>query len=66
LEWDEYPDQGDRKDWFGRGEVGLFSYQPWRWFTATLGGSYGQRNSNQDINDYEEWRAFLRLTASYW
>jgi hypothetical protein len=66
LEWDEYPDQGDRKDWFGRAEVSLFSYQPWRWFTVALGGSYGQRNSNQDLNDYEEWRAFLRLTASYW
>jgi len=66
LEWDEYPDQRDRKDWFGRVEAGLLSYQPWRWFTVALAGSYGQRDSNQDVNDYEEWRAFLRLTASTW
>jgi hypothetical protein len=66
LEWDEYPEEGDRKDWFSRVEAGLLSYQPWRWFTVALGGSYGWRDSNQDVNDYEEWRAFLRLTASYW
>jgi len=46
--------------------VASFSYQPWRWFTMTLGGSYGQRDSNEDVNDYDEWRAFLRLTATYW
>jgi len=65
LEWDEYPDQGDRKDLWERVGADL-SYRPWRWFTASLGGSYGQRDSNQDVNDYEEWRAFLRLAASYW
>ena len=66
LERDEYPDQADRKDWFSRVEAGLFTYQPWRWFTVALGGSYGRRDSNQDGNDYDEWRAMLRLTASYW
>ena len=65
LERDEYPDAGDREDWFGR-VLASFSYQPWRWFTMTLGGSYGQRDSNEEVNDYDEWRAFLRLTASYW
>jgi Putative beta-barrel porin 2 len=65
LERDEFPDEGDRKDLFGRAAAEL-SYMPWRWFTVSLGGSYGQRDSNVDINDYEEWRAFLRLTASTW
>jgi hypothetical protein len=64
VEWDDYLD-ADRKEWVWR--VGpQISYQPWRWLTASLGGSYGQRQSNQDINDYDEWRAFLRLTATYW
>lgn len=65
LEWDEFPQEGDRKDWFER-VVANLNYQPWRWFTVSLGGSYGQRESNVDANDYEEWRAFLRLTASTW
>jgi hypothetical protein len=65
LEWDEYPDEADRKDWFRR-VVADLSYEPWRWFRVSLGGSYGQRDSNQDVNDYQEWRAFLRLTATYW
>jgi Putative beta-barrel porin 2 len=65
IERDEFPDEGDRKDWFGRAEARL-SYQPWRWLTASLGGSYSQRDSNVEVNDYEEWRAFLRLTASTW
>lgn len=64
VEWDNYVDS-DRKDRVWR--VGpTLSYQPWRWLTASLGGSYGQRESDQDINDYEEWRAFFRLTATYW
>jgi len=65
IERDEFPDEGDRKDWFGRSEADL-SYLPWRWLTVSLGGSYGQRDSNVDVNDYKEWRAFLRLTASTW
>jgi hypothetical protein len=64
VERDEYVD-ADRKDWVWRAGPTL-SYQPWRWLTASLGGTYGQLSSNQDINDYEEWRAFLRLTATYW
>ena len=64
VEKDEYIDI-ERKDWVWRAGPTL-SYQPWRWLTAALGGSYGQRTSDQDINDYEEWRAFFRLTATYW
>ncbi len=66
LEWDEFPDQAGREDLFSRVEAGLFTYQPWRWFTVSLSGSYGRRDSNLDGFDYDEWRAFLRLTASYW
>jgi hypothetical protein len=62
-EWDEFPDEGNRKDWFGRAAANL-NYQVWRWFAVSLGGSWGKRDSNVDVNDYEEWRAFLRLTAS--
>ncbi len=65
IERDEFPDEGDRKDWFGRAAAEL-NYDPWRWLRVSLGGSYGQRDSNVDLNDYEEWRAFLRLTASTW
>jgi hypothetical protein len=64
VERDEYVDS-DRKDWVWRAGPTL-SYQPWRWLTASLGGSYGRRSSDQDINDYDEWRAFFRLTATYW
>jgi hypothetical protein len=64
LEWDEFPEEGDRKDWFTRVGATVLSYQPWRWFTVSLGGSYGRRDSNVDVNDYEEWRALLRLAAS--
>jgi hypothetical protein len=64
VERDDFVDV-DRKDWVWRAGPTL-SYQPWRWLTASLGGSYGQRSSDQDINDYEEWRAFFRLTATYW
>jgi hypothetical protein len=64
VERDDFVDV-DRKDWVWR--VGpTLSYQPWRWLTASLGGTYGQRSSDQDINDYDEWRAFFRLTATYW
>ena len=64
VEKDDYVDE-NRKDWVWR--VGpTLSYQPWRWLTASLGGTYGQRDSDQNINDYEEWRAFFRLTATYW
>ncbi len=64
VERDDYVD-ADREDWVWR--VGpTLSYQPWRWLTASLGGSYGQRESDQDFNDYEEWRAFFRLTAATW
>jgi hypothetical protein len=66
LEWDEFPDQAGREDWFSRVEAGVLTYQPWRWFTMSLAGTYGRRDSNQDGFDYDEWRAFLRLTASYW
>ena len=62
LEHDEFPDQGDRKDWFGVARAEL-SYQPWRWLTVSLGGSYTQRDSNIDENDYKEWRGLLRLTV---
>jgi hypothetical protein len=65
LEWDEFPDEGDREDLWARVGADL-AYRPWRWLTVSLGGSYGQRESNRDVNDYEEWRAFLRLTASTW
>jgi hypothetical protein len=65
LEWDEFPDEGDRKDLWARAGADL-SYRPWRWLTVSLGGSYGQRDSNVDAVDYEEWRASLRLTASTW
>jgi hypothetical protein len=65
LEWDEFPDEGDREDLWARAGADL-AYRPWRWLTVSLGGSYGQRESNVDVNDYEEWRAFLRLTASTW
>jgi hypothetical protein len=64
VERDDFVDV-DRKDWVWRAGPTL-SYQPWRWLTAALGGSYGQRSSDQDINDYQEWRAFFRLTATYW
>jgi hypothetical protein len=64
VERDDFVD-ADRKDWIWR--VGpTLSYQPFRWLTAALGGSYGYRDSDQDINDYEEWRAFFRLTAAAW
>jgi hypothetical protein len=64
VEWDEYFNP-DRKDIVWR--VGpQVSYQPWRWLTASMGGTYGQRESDRDPNDYDEWRAFLRLTATYW
>jgi hypothetical protein len=66
LEWDEYPEESDRQDWFTRVDAVLLTYRPWRWFTVALGGSFGQRESNQDVNDYQEWRGFLRLTASTW
>ncbi|MCX5917423.1 MAG: outer membrane beta-barrel protein [Deltaproteobacteria bacterium] len=64
VERDDFVDI-NRKDWVWRAGPTL-SYQPWRWLTASLGGTYGQRSSDQDINDYEEWRAFFRLTATYW
>ena len=64
VEWDDYIEAG-RKEWIWR--VGpQVSYQVWRWLSLSLGGSFGQRQSNQDFNDYDEWRAFLRLTAAYW
>jgi hypothetical protein len=64
VERDDYIDR-NRKDWVWR--VGpTLSYQPWRWLTAALGGSYGQLESDQNINDYDEWRAFFRLTAAAW
>jgi len=64
VERDDYVD-ADREDWVWRVGPAL-SYQPWRWLTASLGGSFGQRESDQDFNDYDEWRAFFRLTATYW
>jgi hypothetical protein len=64
VERDEFIDI-DREDWFWRSGPTL-SYQPWRWLTASLGGTYGERQSDRDINDYEEWRAFFRLTAAAW
>lgn len=64
VERDEFVDI-DREDWLWRVGPSL-SYQPWRWLTVSLGGSYGRRESDQDINDYEEWRAFFRLTATAW
>ena len=64
VERDDFVD-ADREEWVWRAGPTL-SYQPLRWLTASLGGSYGQRQSDQDINDYEEWRAFFRLTAAAW
>jgi hypothetical protein len=62
--WNDYLDAG-RREWVWR--VGpQASYQPWRWFTVSLGGSFGQTQSSQNVYDYDEWRAFLRLTAAYW
>jgi len=64
VEWDDYLD-ANRKEWIWRVGPRVF-YQPLRWLTVSLGGSFGQRQSDQDFYDYEEWRAFLRLTATYW
>jgi len=59
---DSYIGSG-RKDWYWRVGVNL-SYQLTRWLTAFAGVSYNENNSNQNENDYKEWRGIVRLTAT--
>lgn len=54
----------DRDDWIW-GIGGNVSYMPLKWLTISLEVSHRENNSNIDINDYEENRGIIRLTAMY-
>ncbi|MCX5835132.1 MAG: outer membrane beta-barrel protein [Deltaproteobacteria bacterium] len=54
----------DREDWLYGVNAGL-DYQILRWLTIGVTGSYRECNSDVDINDYDEYRAIFRITATY-
>jgi hypothetical protein len=54
----------DRKDWIYTVNLG-YSYLLLRWLTLTGQVSRGEDHSSQSLNDYVDYRALLRLTASY-
>ena len=54
----------DRDDWIWS-VGGNVSYTPLKWLTISLEVSHRETDSNIDINDYEENRGIIRLTAMY-
>jgi hypothetical protein len=63
VERAEYIDT-DREDWIWQ-IGGNASYSPLRWLKLSLEVAHRENNSDVDINDYEENRAIVRLTAMY-
>lgn len=54
----------DRTDWIYTVNLG-YSYLLLRWLTLTGQVSRGEDHSSQSLNDYVDYRALLRLTASH-
>ncbi len=54
----------DQKDWVW-GIFGDASYSILKWLTASLVVSYREDHSNINILSWKEWRAFLKLTATF-
>ena len=56
--------QNPRKDWLYTADA-TADYQILRWLTIGARAGYGEDDSNIPTSSYDEWHAFLTLTASY-
>jgi hypothetical protein len=56
--------QNPRKDWLYTADV-TADYRILRWLTIGARAGYGEDDSNIPTSSYDEWHAFLTLTASY-
>jgi len=64
LERAEYNSPPNRKDWIW--EIsGNASYMLFKWLTISLVPSHREDHSNIDAAEYSEYRALLRVTATY-
>ncbi len=54
----------DQNDWLYTADA-TASYQVLRWLTLRGRVGYQQNDSNTDANSYDEWHAFLTLTATF-
>lgn len=55
---------GDRNDWLYSADA-TASYQILRWLTVGGRVGYQEDDSNIAVNSYDEWHAFLTLTATF-
>ena len=54
----------DQNDWLYTADA-TASYQILRWLTLSGRVGYQQNDSNIEVNSYDEWHAFLTLTATF-
>ena len=54
----------DQNDWIYTADA-TASYQLLRWLTLSGRAGYQQVDSNIEVNSYDEWHAFLTLTATF-
>jgi len=61
---EKFIEQVDRRDKFWSASAGLaYSYR--QWLSLSLSGQHTERESNEDLNDYDDNQIMLRITASY-